>query len=83
MFMKFLFMTNQGIVSIEDFRANITRIGKIACKMFRLQMVPHIRSRMVEKIITKPTTKFFQRILSENDVLVKVSRSTEISWFSS
>ena len=83
MFMKFLFMTNQGIVSIEDFRANITRIGKIASKMFRLQMIPHICSRMIEKIITETTTKLFQGILSENNVLVEISWCTEISCSSS
>ena len=70
MFMKFLFMTNQGIVGMKDFRADITRIGKIASEMFRFQMVPHIRSRMIEKIITKSATKFPGRIFSEDNVLV-------------
>ena len=70
MFMKFLFMSNQGIVSMQDFQADITRIGKISSKMFGFQMVPHIRSRMIKKIVTKSATKFPGRIFSEDNILV-------------
>ena len=75
--MTFLFMSNQGIVGIKNFRTEITRIGKIASKMFRFQMVPHVRSRMIEKIITKSTTKFSQRIFPKDNVLVKISWPTD------
>ena len=70
-------MSNQGIVGIKNFRTEITRIGKIASKMFRFQMVPHVRSRMIEKIITKSTTKFSQRIFPKDNVLVKISWPTD------
>ena len=75
--MTFLFMSNQGIVGIKNFRTEITRIGKIASKMFWFQMVPHVRSRMIEKIITKSTTKFSQRIFPKDNVLVKISWPTD------
>ena len=45
--------------------------------MFRFQMVPHVRSRMIEKIITKSTTKFSQRIFPKDNVLVKISWPTD------
>ena len=59
-------------VSCHNFATNVTRIGKISLKVFRLQMISNVLSGFVTELITNSTRKLFQRVLSNHNVLVKV-----------
>ena len=59
-------------VSCHNLATNVTRIGKISLKVFRLQMISNVLSGFVTELITNSARKLFQRVLSNHNVLVKV-----------
>ena len=63
----------------HDFPANVARIGKITLEVFWLQMIPDILPGFVSKLTANSTGKFFQRIISKHNVLIKVFRIGNIA----
>ena len=59
-------------VGCHNLATNVTRIGKISLKVFRLQMISNVLSGFVTELITNSTRKLFQRVPSNHNVLVKV-----------
>ena len=61
-------------IGAHDLAANVAGIGKISLEVFRFQMIPHILSRFMIKTIANTTSILFQRIISHQNVLIKVLR---------